>query len=384
MASTELAVVRDNGTAPAERDVVDGWVAMASDVFKLAAHICDTDFVPKNYRGNAPATAAAILAGRELGIGPMTSLRHVQLVEGSPSLSAEYKRARVLSAGHEFDILDLSTTRCRVAGRRRGSTKPPLEVTFTIEDAQRAGLIKPRGAWVTRPRRMLFARAGTELCDFLFADATNGLATTELLDGDTGEDELAGYDEPDGAKAAAPAARTARRKTPAAGDDTRSRSRSAEPAQDGAAGDRTARDAIPRAAGAAPSRGAQPSPPQDPGLPPLPGEDEPPDPTAGPPQATASPLSTSAAGPEQSDRHRKLVGIVHAHFRRLGYTSDEDELRITHTAKLAGAAGIGSTNDLDEDELSTVADTLARCRDRGRLVSLLMAGEKPDGGDGDG
>lgn len=46
-------------------------------------------------------------------------------------------------------------------------------------------------------------------------------------------------------------------KTPGARDDTRSRSQSA-PAQDGAAGDSSARNTFPRAAGATPTRGAQP------------------------------------------------------------------------------------------------------------------------------
>ena len=87
-----------------------------------------------------------------------------------------------------------------------------------------------------------------------------------------------------------------------------------------------------------------------------------------------------APGPE-ADRHRQLVGIVQGHFKRLGYTDDEKELRLTHTAKLAGTSDLGSTNDLDEDELSTVADALARCKDRAKLVALLMAGEKPEGSD---
>jgi hypothetical protein len=164
-----------------ERDVVDGWVAHAASVFKLAEAIAYTEFVPKRLRDNPAAVAACILAGRELELGPMTSLRHVQVVEGSPSLSAEYKRARVLSKGHALDVLELTITRCTVRGRRRGSPDP-LVITFTMDDARRAGLVKPRGGWETRPRRMLFARASSEVCDMLFSDCVNGLPTTELLE----------------------------------------------------------------------------------------------------------------------------------------------------------------------------------------------------------
>lgn len=382
MPGTELAVVRDEPAPVARRDIVDGWVAMASSVFKLADHICDTDFVPDAYRGNAPAVAAAILAGRELGIGPMTSLRHVQLVKGSPSLSAEYKRARVLAAGHEFNILEATTQRCRVKGKRRGSSEPPLEVTFSMEDAKRAGLLNPSrsgkpGNWQTRPRRMLFARAGSELCDMLFSDVVNGLATTELLAEGTDDDAFAGYDETpaaaNGQEPAQASPRTARRKTAAAGDDTTSGSRHAAAGKDRAevpdnsAGEGGRKSADPRAAGATSPRGAQP-------LPPLPGEDEPPD----PPAADLKPGEAAEYGTE---RHRKLVGIVRAHFKRLGYTDGDDTQRLEHTAKLAGVAEIGSTNDLDLGELSQVADTLARCKNVEALQALLNAGEMA--GDGD-
>ena len=398
MASAELAVVRDEPAEVARRDIVDGWVAMAGDVFKLAAHICDTDFVPKNYRGNAPAVAAAMLTGRELNMGPMMSLKHVQVVEGNPSLSAEYKRARILAAGHEFAIIEWTNTLCRVKGRRRGTSGPPLEITYTMDDAKRAGLIRDRSGWTKRPRRMLFARAGTDLCDALFSDVVNGLPTAELLAEGTDDDGgFTGYNETAAEEPPKPAARTARRKT-AAGDDTRSQPR-VEPqneAQQGSTGESTAQETVPRAAGAAPSRGAQP-------LPPLPDEDdEPPDPTS-PPAATSGNRATSGnaqpATPISSDlepgeaaefgteRHRKLVGIVWAHLRRLGYPDDKSEdeeqklERLLVTARLAGVGEIGSTNDLDTGELSLAADTLAKCRNRAALDAILGTGEKDGGGD---
>lgn len=357
MTTTEIAV-RENGHAPlAERDVVDGWLAIASDVIKLANVIAETEFVPAEYRDNPPAVAAAILAGRELGIGPMTSLRHVQLVKGTPTLSAEYKRARVLAAGHEFDILELTTTRCRVSGRRRGSTKPPLEITFTMDDARTAGLIKDKGAWRTRPRRMLFARAGSELCDFLFADVVNGLPTAELIrDGATDEDVLAGYDEApaQAAPEPAPGPRQARRRKPAYVGTV-------DPQDGSAPVPVTARQA---------ARLAESGIRTDTGLPPLPGEDEDPGPAA---------PGDPAAGPGTTDRHQHLVGIVRAHFKRLGFEDHEREQRLATTAVIAGVpADLASTTDLTEEQLSAVADTLARCRDRERLIMLLTKGDKQE------
>jgi len=377
MPSAELAVVRDEPAEVAQRDIVDGWVEKAAAVFKLADYICDTDFVPKTYRGNAPATAAAILTGRELNMGPMMSLKHVQLVEGNPSLSAEYKRARVLAAGHEFSILEWTSTRCRVKGRRRGTNEPPLEVTYTMDDARLAGLVRDRSGWVKRPRRMLFARAGTDLCDALFSDVVNGLPTAELLAEGSTEDEFADYNEANGQEPPKASPRTARRKTAAAGDGTRS-----QPARDQAPrpADEHGQNPDSAAAGAAPSRVPQ-------HLPPLPGEDEDSGPApsgqpAGHEPAAGPDLAPGEAAEYGTERHRKLVGVVRAHFKRLGYTDGDDTQRLEHTARLAGVAEIGSTNDLDLGELKVVADTLARVKNIEALQALLDAARKAgDGGE---
>lgn len=389
MTSTEIAV-RDNA-AVAERDIIDGWVAMASDVFKLAAHICETDFVPDAYRGNAPAVAAAILTGRELGIGPMTSLRHVQLVKNSPSLSAEYKRARVLAAGHDLDIIELNTTRCKVVGRRRG--KPPLEITFSIEDARRAGLLAPSrsgkpGAWQTRPRRMLFARASTEVCDFMFTDITNGLPTTELLMEGT-EDSFEGYAE---SPAQLPPS------TP--GEPPKAAPRTARRRQ-------AAPDTSPAQAAPPPAAPAQPPVPQGAGeaLPPLPGDDEDP---------TTSGASSSAHAPDSGSQPKtgeqspstpdgfastpddtgydtpgtvaptQITAIWTVLNQVYGFTKDEKEQARVVCGVIAGCE-LASTKDLSKNQAKAILDTLGHWqhqagekgeRPRDYLIAMLAAQEE--------
>jgi hypothetical protein len=344
---TDLEVYQPHRATVAvpERDVVDGWLGIASDVIKLANVIAETEFVPKEYRDSPPAVAAAILVGRELGIGPMMSLRHVQIVRGVPTLSAEYKRARVLAAGHDFEIEELNTTRCRVRGRRTGTSKW-LEVLFTIDDAKRAKIYKADGAWMTRPRRMLFARAGSELCDFLFADVTNGLPTSEIVADGTEGDEFAGYDEaPSQTPPVAPAPRTARRRQTA----TQAPAAQADAPK--------------------PSRAAQ-----DASLPPLPGEDEPPDPTSGPQQdtgstasgsATAEPEPTQPFDPDEHGTATKGKGgqltaiwtILQAEFAFAPDQKDQARAVVEHIIgrELDG----GTTGDLSWNEARTVLDTLS-------------------------
>ncbi len=352
----------------------DSWIAVAAQVIKLAHEICDTPFVPDGLRGSAPAVAAAILSGRELRLPPITALQHTHVIKGKIGHTALLMRALIMAEGHDWQDVDVSDVRAVVKGRRKGEAEW-AEASFTADQARRAHI--DLGGY---PQDKLYARATVRLARRKFADVILGMpyASEELEDGEVPGDVPAPADgqNGNGQEPPKPAARTARRRTAAAGDDTRSRSRSADGAQDGTAGDRTARDATPRAAGAAPSRGAQP-------LPPLPGEDEPETASDEVAKQEAAPPEQPEREPgQQPDRHRKLVGVVRAHFKRLGYTGDEDSLRLQHTAVLAGTSELGSTNDLDEDELKAVIGTLARCRNIDALKALLDAAQKAAEGDG--
>jgi hypothetical protein len=264
-----------------ERDVVDGWVQVVTKVAKLADMIADTDFVPKALRNKPAAITACMLTGREIGVGPMLSMKVIHMVNGTPSLAAEYKRARAFDRGHEIVYEETSITRCVVRGRRRGE-RTWATVTWTIEDAKRAKLAA-KDVWQQNPRRMLEARATGELCDLKFPDCSWGLATTEALqDGDTGEHDGPPADQPAIEAPAAPAQRTARRRTAA--------DKPAEPGPTAAApAGATAPTAGPATGQSAPS-----------GLPPLPGEE---DPTSAPTAETqdAGPAKPGTDEPDDSD-----------------------------------------------------------------------------------
>jgi hypothetical protein len=371
MTSTDIAV-RDHGNGQvAERDIVDGWLSMASDVIKLANVIAPTEFVPAEYRDNPPAVAAAILSGRELGIGPMTALRHVQMVKGTPTLSAEYKRARVLAAGHEFDVLELNTQRCRVSGRRKGSNKPPLEVTYTMDDAKTAGLLTPSrsgrpGAWQTRPRRMLFARAGSELCDFLFADVVNGLPTAELVADATDGDEFSGYNEAPAQETPKPAG-TAQRKRRQPHIDQGEQGINLPADQQTYTGppDPTA---VPTSAA---SRTQGTSSHGNADQPPLPGEELGTDLVD-----VAAGIDYDTPGTASPDQ---LTALWATFTEDYGFGKDDKQVARETVEKIIGRQLDGATTkDLARNEAAAAIDTLKRCGgDWDKVRALTEAGDKP-------
>lgn len=174
--------------ALAQPDRAHAVIELLPVYIELAERVAATEFVPKGLRNRPEAVVAALLSGAERGLGPMESLRSVHVIEGTPTLSAEAKRALVLAAGHEFEVLESSATKCTVLGRRAGSQKT-TQFTWTMDRARRARLAN-KDNWTRYLEAMLLARATSELCNAVFPDVTAGLRTTEEV-ADEGTPELA-------------------------------------------------------------------------------------------------------------------------------------------------------------------------------------------------
>lgn len=145
---------------------------------------------PDALRGKAGAIFQILSIGAELGLPPMTALMHLYVVHGKVGQDAQTMRALVRRAGHQFEWRERGEERCVVAGKRADDGSE-LEVTWTMEDAKRADLIKDGGAWETYPRAMLAARATAELCRALFEDVLGGVSYTP---GELGAAEIVDID----------------------------------------------------------------------------------------------------------------------------------------------------------------------------------------------
>ena len=176
--TNEIAVVR------ASRDT-DSWTDVAGDVIKLSDHIARTQFVPKQLQGNPAGVAAAILTGRELDLGPMASLRGIQIIEGKPSLTAEMMAAKILAGGHAIHWVNSTDQECTVKIVRRDGLSE-AEVRYTMKDAQRAGLAG-KGNWAKDPRSMLRWRALSNAARMACPDVILGLDV-----GDVAPDQATG------------------------------------------------------------------------------------------------------------------------------------------------------------------------------------------------
>lgn len=168
MTSNEIAV---------RGEPTDSWIDVLGPVAKLADYIARTAFVPKAMQGNAPAVAATVLTGRELGMGPMTSLRSLEVIEGSVQMKTKATLARIYQAGHRVEWLEVSDKACEVR-IERGDGLSTGQVRWTLADAQRAGLAG-KGSWAKYPRAMLRNRALSECAELTCPDVILGLEVGE-------------------------------------------------------------------------------------------------------------------------------------------------------------------------------------------------------------
>jgi hypothetical protein len=330
---------------PAMSDI-DSWTEIVGKVIRLANEIYDTPFIPDGLRGSAPAVAAAILAGREMGLGPMTSLANIDVIRGKPTQKPLLMRAMIQSRGHKWEDVENNDTRAVVRGCRKGEPNWTT-VTFTADQAKRAGL--DLGKY---PADKLYARASSRLAKHRFADVIMGMPSSD--DAEDGVDAEIGIDT--GADAAGSGT------APAAIEAARPRT-----------AQRAARKASPPAPAAAAQAAAAPAasgPRQDAGgdLPPLPGEEE--DPTSAPPPGTASPPSTPA--PDDTDYDTagtvtkpQITRIWATLTGDIGYpNSDKDAARATCAAIIG--RDLATSGDLSRNEAGTVIDTLSAVLDIAR------------------
>ncbi len=145
------------------------WVQEARQAALVATSLAKTSFVPVSLRGKPEDITAAILAGQELGLKPMATLRSMDVIQGTPALRAHAMRGLLQSHGHEIELVESDDTHCVMRGRRKGSETWQY-VTWDLKRAQALGLTT-KDQWRKQPRTMLIARATGEMARLIAADA---------------------------------------------------------------------------------------------------------------------------------------------------------------------------------------------------------------------
>lgn len=125
---------------------------------------------------SASQAVVKILRGQELGIGAVTSLEQIHVIQGKTALSAGLIGSLIKSSNrYNYTITQHTDDVCEVVFMEH--SKEIGRSKFTLADAEKAGLSK-RDMWKQYPRNMLFARALSNGARWHCPDAFGGAVYT--------------------------------------------------------------------------------------------------------------------------------------------------------------------------------------------------------------
>lgn len=148
---------------------------------QLADYMAKSEMVPKQYRGRAGDCLIAIQWGAEIGLKPLQALQSIAAINGKPNIYGDAGKALLLSHGCIIDEDDAEVVRAKSTARccikRPG--RPPVQRTFSLEDAKTAGLWGKEGPWRTYPYRQMAWRAFWFAARDAAADLLRGMGGIE-------------------------------------------------------------------------------------------------------------------------------------------------------------------------------------------------------------
>lgn len=178
MTSNDLAVQDTASNMPAAPSsnaigILNQQVEAMTAAHQLATVLSNTAMVPKTYRGKPDDSAAAILYGAEIGLGPLQSLQQIFVVHGMPAIYARTMVALVKGRGFKVETVESSDERVTVkAESPRGEVE---QATWDIARATKAGYTS-NAKYKSDPQAMLYSKAASEVCRKIAPDVLLGIA----------------------------------------------------------------------------------------------------------------------------------------------------------------------------------------------------------------
>lgn len=169
------------GPSTAMAPATDNRFALEPTTFEGAMHLAEV-VVKSGMFGvtNAADAFVRISTGRSLGLTSTQALRGIKSIKGTPCISADL--AMALSMSHPeceyFRTIETTPARATFETKRRG--EPPVQLSFTMDDAKAAGL-SSNDMYRKYPAQMLRARCIAGLARLVYPDRLHGLYTPDEI-----------------------------------------------------------------------------------------------------------------------------------------------------------------------------------------------------------
>lgn len=150
------------------------------ELIKFSGWLSRSALIPRALQGKPADIAIVLMKGHDLGLSSMQALGSIDVIEGKPSVSAELVVALCLKRSdicEYFSLVESTDKKATYEAKRKGAPKP-ISLTYTIEQAQAAGLAG-KDNWKRHPASMLRSRCSKALAKSVFPDLILNLVTED-------------------------------------------------------------------------------------------------------------------------------------------------------------------------------------------------------------
>lgn len=158
-----------------EKDVVVYDPGKSLELQKVGSGLFKSGLFPN--AKNEFGAYAIVQYGAELGIGPMMSLKNINIISGQVACNAQLMLTLALKKGVTYEVLEESDKGAKIKFKRGGAE---YTASFVKADADAAGLSN-KDNWKKYPRDMYFWRAVAKGVRRIAPDAVMGLYTAEEI-----------------------------------------------------------------------------------------------------------------------------------------------------------------------------------------------------------
>lgn len=165
------------------------------EAMEMAELLANSGFVPKAFEKNPNAVLVAMMWAHSFGMTTPQAMQSLAVINGKPCLYGDGALAVVNGSGLLEDIteeiVERDGTKVAICMVKRVNRTKTVR-TFSLKDAERAGLLSRNPVWKSYPQRMLQMRARAWALRDAFPDVLSGIGISEEQQDVIPEDEMTG------------------------------------------------------------------------------------------------------------------------------------------------------------------------------------------------
>jgi hypothetical protein len=151
------------------------------EAFRFANLIAESTLIPKEFQKSPANVLIAVQLGMELGVSPMQALQNMYVVNGRPAIFGDLLPAIVMQSGLLEEFEETANDKSATCTVKRKGLKA-ISRTFTMAEAEGAGLTARNPTYKAFPQRMLQMRARSWALRDMFPDVLKGVAIKEEIE----------------------------------------------------------------------------------------------------------------------------------------------------------------------------------------------------------